>query len=83
MRRTTLAFGLALGIAAFGVAGCGEGEGPAEQAGKEVDEAIEGARGAATEAAEKADEALDEVGDAAQEAAEAARQRLEDTQKEE
>jgi hypothetical protein len=34
MRRTTLAFGLALGIAAFGVAGCGEGEGPAEQAGK-------------------------------------------------
>jgi len=73
------------------VAGCGEGqEGPAEQAGKTIDQAIEkttdsvseamDSTGAAVnEAAEKAGEALEITGDAIQEAAEGAGEALNDT----
>ncbi len=55
------------------VAGCGEGqEGPAEQAGKTIDQAIE-------KTTDSVSEALESTGDASQEAAEGAEEALNDT----
>lgn len=57
-------FGIMFGIAlAFAVAGC-EQEGPAEEAGKGFDEAME-------EAGDKVEEAVDETGEAIEETGEA------------
>jgi hypothetical protein len=49
-----------------GLAGCKE-EGPAEKAGKKIDEAIEEGGNGAGEASEEARQIIDDVGDRAQE----------------
>ena len=67
-------FGITLGIAlAFLVAGCQE-EGPAEEAGKNVDEATE-------EAEEKVKEGVEEMGDAIEETGDAIEEKTEDATK--
>lgn len=66
VRSLTLAALLGLGVA--GLSGCDDG--PAEQAGEEIDEALEG-DGPAERAGEEIDDAADEVGDAVEEAEEA------------
>jgi hypothetical protein len=58
---------LALSVAAFTlVAGC-ESEGPAEQAGERVDEAVESASEALEEAGEQMEDKLEEAGDKVEE----------------
>lgn len=50
--------------AAFAVAGCGKKDGPAENFGEQVDDAISDARDRVDEAGDEAREAADEIRDA-------------------
>jgi len=71
--RITFAAGLVAALSFAGIAGCHE-EGPAEQAGRAIDEAAEnvqeGADDLANQAGEAADQAIDKAMEAAQEATE-------------
>jgi hypothetical protein len=69
----SIALSIAAALALF-LAGCGS-EGPAERAGKEIDEAVEGTREAGEEALEDAGEALEDAGEAIEEAAEDAEEK--------
>lgn len=67
MNRTlrTIAFGLAIAfMAALALTGCRE-PGPAEEAGRDIDEAVEEARDALDELGEDAEEAVEEIEDRA------------------
>lgn len=68
----TLTACLALAFGGFGVAGCGDddGEGVAEEAGQELDEAGDDAGAAAEEAGDDLDEAGDDAENSADDAAE-------------
>jgi len=57
----TLIVVLSVALLALGPVGCQKKEGPAEEAGKKVDQAVEKAGSAAKEAAEKAEKKLDEA----------------------
>lgn len=50
------------------LAGCNGEEGPAEQAGEEIDEAVDDAEDTVEEAAESAGDAMEEAGDDVEEA---------------
>lgn len=62
----TLCVALALGLV-LAVAGCGEDEGPAEKAGKKIDQAVEKAGEKVEEATDKMGETAEEMGDKVQE----------------
>jgi hypothetical protein len=69
LRSGILIAGLAL-VTAIGIGACsrGDGEGAAEQAGKKVDQAVQGAADAAGQAAAAAKQAATDAGDAAKQA---------------
>ena len=64
---------LATGILVFTLAGC-EKEGPAEQAGEQIDEAVETMQDKADDAGDKAMDELEEAGDKIEEATDSATQ---------
>lgn len=67
-KRDTLAAALLM-AALSGLAGCSDADdGPAEQAGEQVDEAVEQAEDTAEEMADEAGETVEETGDAVEEA---------------
>ncbi|WP_052719244.1 hypothetical protein [Halomonas sp. HG01] len=60
-----------IGMAAFGLAACEE-EGPAEQAGENIDETMEEAGESMDDAVDQAGESVEEMGDSVEEAADEA-----------
>lgn len=58
---------LAALMLAAGIAACSQDEGPAEKAGKKIDDAAEQAGDAAQKAADSTGEAIENAGDAAEE----------------
>lgn len=60
--------GLAIGVLLIALPGC-QKEGPAEQAGKEVDQAVEQAGNAVDNATEKVGEQMEKAGDSIQDTA--------------
>ncbi len=65
-RTTYLTGGILAALLILG--GCNGGDGPAEQAGEEIDEAVESAEDTAEDAAESAGDAMEEAGDEVEEA---------------
>ena len=69
---TRMLAALLTGLLALGSLACGEDEGPAERAGRQLDEAIEGLRDSGEEMLEeigdRVDEALEKTGDAIEDA---------------
>ena len=76
LRRITIAAGLAAALSFAGVAGCHE-EGPAEQAGRAIDEAAENVQESAQELT-KEDGPLEQAGEKADEAIDKAKREAED-----
>lgn len=67
----SLFFALLIGIAVVGMYGCPQNdsnEGPAEQAGEQVDDAVDKAGDAIEDAGDKAGDAIEDAGDKAEDA---------------
>ncbi len=73
--------GLALLLLSMPLASCRQ-EGPAEQAGKKIDEAVEGAKDTAADAAHKAKDVAADVKDAAADAAKDVKEKAEEVKEE-
>ncbi len=69
MQKNTTLLALLAGTLAFAVAGCDD-KGPVEQAGEEIDEAVDTVRSGGESTASKIDDAVDEIREGAQDAVE-------------